>query len=302
MRFSEVLSKTRNVFSGLNEPASEKNLSKLTNEFGPLPDDALAVYRDHDGANNLPESLTRRAFARLMPVDEVISTCDRLRALTTIPAIDQVCLLWTDDNSNYCGVFTEGPLKNYLAVLDHEEPILAPAFRSIPSFMSRLIDEACEPNGDSSVCDLPSLKRETPELVANEKTAADDLLLASKLTGLYTATTDEGLRRFYAICSICLTPFGRSEDTFPFLQADDMWIPEAAVNLLEARHWKGCVAQLEVLAREGHPNGDSAAMRLLARMKNEESSQAIERLRGALHGQKLQTLEMWNTVSLKPLR
>ena len=83
-----------------------------------------------------------------------------------------------------------------------------------------------------------------------------------------------------------------------------MWIPSAAVRLLEVRNWKSAVEQLETLALDGHPNGDSAAIRALARMDTDEARQAITRLRRSLTGQKLKVLEMWTSgrIQAQPAR
>jgi hypothetical protein len=110
---------------------------------------------------------------------------------------------------------------------------------------------------------------------------------------LYGNEPDGDLRRLYAFCSICLTPVESTADVLSFLEDKDMWTPEAAVRLLEVRRYREGVQQLERLAREGGPNGDSAAMRLLVRMNTNQSRLAIANLKRCLDGQKLKSLEIW---------
>lgn len=81
-----------------------------------------------------------------------------------------------------------------------------------------------------------------------------------------------------------------------------MWIPEAAVRLLELRGYTGGIVELEKLAREGRANGDSAAMRQLVRIGTEPAKQAVARLKQTIDGQKLRSLEMWGRVKLQPPR
>ena len=305
MNLLEALREMELEFSGFNPAATREELNKLQQELGTMPDEVLAVYQTHNGSNGLPRGRSRRAVARLMPVDEVMETGASIRSLgDRLPAFGRIGWLWTDDNSNYCGIYIDGPLKNWLRVLDHEDQMLAPAFRSISSFTARLLNEARKPDEQSLACDLPSLERDIPELIPHSESEAYDMLLASKFMEQYRGATDEGMRRLFAFCSICLTPFERTEDVLSFFQDPDMWTPEAAVRLLEARQWTSCVEQLEILARDGRPNGDSAAIRLLVRMDTEHSRRAIARLRELLEGQKLRVLEMWTSgrVRLSPPR
>jgi hypothetical protein len=215
-----------------------------------------------------------------------------------LPAIGPVAWLWTDDNSNYCGIYTDGPLRGWLCILDHEEPMLTPAFRSIASFITRLFTEVRQKDRGGAY-DLPSVPRDVPETVPHVEDDELDQKLALYFREQHRNESDEAMRRLYAFCSICLTPFEHTSEVIPFLEDQDMWVPEAAVRLLEIRQWDAGTEQLEKLAREGRPNGDYAAMRLLARMKTDDSQQAIARLNRYLQGQKLKTLEMWTRPGIR---
>ena len=294
MDLLKVILDLRSRFGGFNPSASAEDQSELQASIGFIPRDVLAVYQDHDGSQNRPESNGIRLTASLMPIAEVIETERAMRRYTSIlPKVGEVAWLWTDDNSNYCGIYTDGLLGGWLCILDHEEPMLTPAFRSVASFMSQLLFEAHQENGGQRACDIPSVLRDIPQTVVDPTNLQRDRELSSQFYQRYIEEADEDLRRLFAFCSICLTPVEDTEKVTLFLGDSDMWTPAAAVRLLELRHWREAVEQLETLSCEGKPNGDSAAMRLLVRMNTNQSRQAIARLKQTLQGQKLRMLEMW---------
>jgi hypothetical protein len=300
MDFADVLRRTRQELSGLNEPARAGDLQRLAMEFGSLPEDVVRLYSDHNGANRFRQVSGRRPVARLMPIEEAIATTASIRRLgDRVPGADKVVWLWTDDNSNYAGPYTAGPFAGMVSVFDHEEQMLTPAFRSIAAFMVRILNDDLKTEPEPPACDIPSMDRDIPELIPNDATAVHDRQLSLMFREQYEQATDRWMRRFCAFCSICLTPFRNSDDVTSFFQDEDMWIPEAAVRLLELREWKGGVNALETLARDGRPNGDAAAIRALARMNTEDSKQALARLRACLTAQKLKVLDMWTSGRIK---
>jgi hypothetical protein len=183
MNLLDALREMQLEFSGLNPAATREELNKLQQELGTMPGEVLAVYQTHNGSNSLPRGRCGSAAAWLMPVDEVIGIGASIRSLgDRLPALGRIGWLWTDDNSNYCGIYIDGPLKNWLCVFDHEEEMLTAAFRSISSFMSRLLHETRKSDEQLRACDLPYFEREIPELIPSRETAANDMLLASTFT------------------------------------------------------------------------------------------------------------------------
>lgn len=268
-------------------PFDEHDILRLRESVGWLPDELLALYRKGEREDE-------DSFVRLMEIEEVLKTNADL-ATAGFVQVGPVSWFWTDDNSNYCGVYTDGPLKGWLTRLNHEEPMLTPAYRSVIGFLSRV----AEP-GDAS--DLPYLAAEIPSVMPAPADVEADRLLAAQFRELYFEEQDDDKKRLFAFCSICLTPVENTNDVLAFLESPDMWIPEAAVSLLELRGYAGGIMELEKLAREGRANGDSAAMRQLVRIGTEPAKQAIARLKQALDGQKLRSLEMWERVRLQPPR
>lgn len=292
-KLQHQLARLREQCDGFNDSADKEALQDLERAFGKLPNDVLELYCIHNGSKECPRRGNVWAPARLFPVDEAIETnADCADYLDGMPKVGNVVLLWSDDNSNYLGVYTSGLLTGWLTILDHEEPAMVPAYRNVNAFYERLI--ATLPgttSRDFAACDLPTIPRELPLLV--DDPMYDDGVLANTFRSLYEREQDEDLRRLYAMCSICLTPVRDTKDVLTFCQDHDMWTPAAAVHLLEFRQFTDGIEELERLALEGCMNGDSAAMRQLVRMDSMSSREVVARLKTKLSGQKLQLLNQW---------
>lgn len=290
-----AVTQLRSACGGFNDPANDAALRRLEEILGRLPIDVLDLYRNHDGNNPRPEAAELSTPTRLLPVDEAIETnAECAEALEAFPKLGSVVLLWYDDNSNYLGLYTSGLLQGWLTTLNHEEPILVPAYSSVGAFYRRLAASIPGLAPESSAAtDLPSVPREYPRLADDPLWIARDRELANALSHLYQAESDEDKRRLYAMSSICLTPVVDTKAVLSFFHDDDMWTPEAAVKLLEFRRVREGVEELEQLAQEGYPNGDSAAMRCLVRMNSNASQNSVTRLKAKLTGQKLQMLNQW---------
>lgn len=289
MDLDDLISQIHTRQDGLNPPAKADDLSKVSALLGQVPPDLEKLYRDHDGGHRIPGAGGNQLLARLMPINEVIETHNKLREyFDSVPSAGKSVLLWTDDNSNYCGLYLDRPLTGCVYLLDHEVQMLTPAYRSIPSFISYLLG-AVE---DENTCDVPTLPREIPVTDDDPTHVAADRHLCELFRRMYMAEKNEDRRRFFAYCCICLTPVADTEHVLSFLKDPDFWTPEAAIRLLEVRHWQGSIEPIEELARDGTINGDGAAMQLLVRMNNGESRKAIKRLKEVLRGQKRETLKM----------
>src|SRR5439155_16487417 len=153
-----LIEEIRAQVDGFNPPATETDLARLHDMVGHLPDDLLLIYRDHDGSVYLPSRDPVRRTARLMPIAEVLRTKQEMAPFAKdLPAEGCVTCFWTDDNSNYCGIYTDGPLSGWLTCLNHDEPMLTPAFRSVVAFLKRLLASAPGIEPKSAACDLPTV-------------------------------------------------------------------------------------------------------------------------------------------------
>jgi hypothetical protein len=273
---SHHLAQLRSRCLGFNSRAESNALQALIRELGDLPDEVLQLYGDHDGSDSIPKCAGEWMPGRLLPVREAIETnagCSDV--VDFMPKPGKVALLWTDDNSNYMGVYTSGLLSGWLTVLDHDNPALVPAYRSVASLYARLATDHVA----ATATDIPLMPRDLPAVRDDSTHLAKDRELAAVFFNLYRDEADEDMRRIYAMTSICLTPVCDTQSVVAFFSDDDMWTPEAAVGLMEFRRYHRAVNELERLVINGRTNGDSAAMCLLARMNTDESRHALARLR-----------------------
>jgi hypothetical protein len=295
MNLEDAITEIRRQFDGLNPSANEDLLSRFQDDVGWLPAEVVSFYRKHDGAS---KRLCRGGTwlpGRPMPIGELLETRVAIARLNNdLSSVGKVVMFWTDDNSNYLGFYTDGLLRGWLVCVDHEEPILTPAFRSLSSFLTSLLASALGIASEDGVAyDLPRLPRDIPAIDDNPKYLVADRELVSEFRRLYENEADDDARRLYAMCAMCLTPVSDTAQVLSFLNDPDMWTPESAVRILEIRRFKEGVEQLEKLAQDGIPNGDSAAMRQLIRMGTIRSREAVSRLKRCLKGRKLESLEMW---------
>ncbi|HEY3445125.1 MAG TPA: SMI1/KNR4 family protein [Myxococcales bacterium] len=307
---NSLLKELHSSFEGLNPPASEAALAELQQAIGAEPPPAVAtLYRDHDGSNAALRSRTGRLCARILPIKDAIAANAGLAdALSAEPLPGRVLWFSSDDNSNYVGIFLDGPLAGWVTALDHDEPEYTPAFRSVSTSLNRLVSRTRfaqdnDENRDSErAIDIPSLPRDVPTLHAAQATDESDRVLALQLLDRYRREEDEDKKRTWALCSLCLLPVGDTSLALELLSDPDMWTPEKAVILLEMRGCSAAVPQLEMLARDGGPNGDSAAMRALARLHTPEAEAAVARLERKLTDGKRSFLDLWRGRKLNPPR
>ena len=158
-------------------------------------------------------------------------------------------LIWTDDNSNFAGVFQGGPLKDWVFILDHEEPVTVPRFREVQSFRNRQLG--------SQVQDLHQLPTDYPRLEASP-TDAEDLDLAHLYRTLWLQ--DGPGAKTAALRSLILLPLEATREALDFLDTENMWVQEAAVQLLGQRRHTSSASLLSRVALKGTHNGRIAAL------------------------------------------
>ncbi len=303
MSLQSVIQQCRTEFQGFRPAASDGAMARLRQFGGPPSEPLIVLYQDHDGSDQHLTNGCRSLPVRFMPIAKILEARDQMAPYENRQAkVGPIAWFWTDDSSNYADIYLDGPLADWVCVFDHEEPILTPAFRSVESFMLHLLAGTQSNSGESRFCDLPSRRCGYSKAAPDGTRAEQDWVLSEIFRKNWRDDPDEELSRRFAMCGICLIPFERTGEAIIFPGADDMWIPEAAVRLIEIRRWHGNVEQIQRLVCDGRPNGESAAMRLLERMNTNESRKAIARLQRKLKGHKLQAIEMRARVPLQPPR
>ncbi len=284
--------------AGLNAPASPPNLERLGAAFAGAPDPCvLALYRDHDGSDETLVWRGRVLASRMMPVVEALEASAGLANVAGVTP-GELLWLWTDERSNYAGVFTSGPLVGLVAILAHEEPRVAPRFRSAASFIDALLIGAGSSDAPSDIpdvaCDFPATRDDASDVQRLRE-------LSTRLLSLWRAEiANRELRRAWAAAALCLLPVADTNLALELLKDPDTWTPESAVALLEIRTHLAAVPELESLARDGTPNGDGAAIRALVRFGTPEAREALARLDDALSGRKRSLLDMYRRVRIAP--
>lgn len=105
-----------------------------------LPDEARTMYRVMGG---ISDRVRTALPMRLLPPADALDTLHILTdGAETYRPHPAVRYLFTDDNSNWAGVFVEGPLRGKLTLLDHDLCSSAPRFASLTSFIAKLLAAA----------------------------------------------------------------------------------------------------------------------------------------------------------------
>ena len=294
MTISELVTQLKSTFEGFSPAASKEDLRKLEQLMGPIPADLLALYNNHDGSPNAPGNDEGFLAARLMPISEVLDTNEQM-AHENLAELGKVVWLWNDDAGNLLGLYTTGLFSGWLTKYDHEESLLIPAYRSIHSFMKAMLSNATFPDEDARACDLIGLERDIPAIHMDDPiyVASDKKLREQCVEMADKCDDDENVRMLYVMSIIALTPVTETERLTDFFEVEDIWIPEAAVRLMDMREYYDAIPAVEKLAKESDGNAVSAATRMLVRADNEKAKAAVERLKTSLKGTNLQWLNQW---------
>jgi hypothetical protein len=268
----DIIKELRATQKTFNSPASEEKISALQTGFSSaLPDAIVSLYRDHDG---MP--LQRGRGLRLMPVEEALelfaTTGNELGCLEK-----GIRCFWTDDNSNYAGVYATGPLKGKVCFLDHESPDYAPAFRSVESFLEELL-HAIKSGHDwyEMTADYPSTNEAKPQEVI------EDWELVKSIRPNYEHAANDDQRAYWAMCIMALTPPAHTATLMEFLDVDDIWIPERACQILGSRKFEPAIEKFVALARAGKANSGIASLMALGKVGTLQCRELLISLAGEL--------------------
>lgn len=243
-----------------------------------LPAEIAALYLDHNGSQwGTPW--------RLMSIEEVV----KMHRLFSDWAAYGLRFFWNDNNSNYAGVYVSGPLAQRVCVEIHDGHDLSPRFRSIRSFLEAVLpqkrsseDEDEDEEEDVEMRFLGESDFDYPMTgpKGDPKQLADDWHAVQALQSLFASSRDDQ-RRDYAKCMMALTPPQHTAAIVPFLDEDDMWLPERAANILGARKFEPAIGKLEEVALKGMMNGYQMSIVALGKIGTKASLQALIRINDA---------------------
>jgi hypothetical protein len=277
-----MLDQLRDLYEARERAASTMSLQRLIDRAGALPPLVEALYRDFDGCAQARMKHCMAQGMRPMPIDEVLQMSPILNEYSEDAGcwLDSIVWLWTDDNSNYFGLYTQGPCAGFAVRLMHDDWDLSPTHRDAEELFGAIVT-ALERDRYADVHDVP---RSLPRAARTPAHDADELALALRYQALLESTDNEIERSAAAGCFLALLPFGETERAVALFDDPDMYVQERAAALLGQRSWRAGVPALERLARRGQGNGASQAMRVLADMGTHQSEAALERLADELEG------------------
>lgn len=117
------------------EPLPVKDHESLIRLFdNRLPADLERLYQAGCATSELPADGRKFFPVRLMPVVEAIEE-NAMLAEHSPALVAEISWVVTDDNSNYIGWYRSGADQGSLAVMDHEDPNLDPAWNDLGSFL-----------------------------------------------------------------------------------------------------------------------------------------------------------------------
>jgi hypothetical protein len=255
---------------------------RLVDHAGPLPAPVEALYRDFDGCQQACMKHCMAQGMRPMPIEEILRMSPIINEQAEGSGCWQDSILWlfTDDHSNYYGLYTQGPCAGFGARIQHDDWDLSPSHRDATELLEALIG-ALERDRFADVHDVPRTFPRTRPSPAHE---ADELDRALEFRALMEATDEELERAAAAGCFLALLPFDQTERAVELFDDPDMVVQERAAALLGSRRWIRGVPALERLAREAQGAGASQAMRVLADLNTPLAEAALNRLADQLEG------------------
>lgn len=219
----ELIPRFRALDLPFNPPASPERCVALSRALAcELPAEILALYRDHDGTGGNRGDVP----FRLMSIDEAMEFHGFSKGLDEQYGLE-LRFFWTDDNSNYAGLFVGDPLEGRVCIIDHEDVDLSPDYRSLRSFLEVMLDAAaegldwCEMPTDYPV-DRTGLTPEVRPSSAIEQHA--DWAVAQSLIPDLGSRTDDDRKRYLTYCIMALTPPDHANDLLLFMDDENMWM------------------------------------------------------------------------------
>jgi len=248
-------------------PATADEIEELAHVLGvPLPPTIRTIYEDH-GAEEPRFGLC----LRLLSPTEAAEAITALRRLGVPFEDHELGTFWTDDNSNYAGVFAFGQLEGRVFKIDHEETSPAPCWRRVESFYDALLDAR---DAGLTWYDLATDYPREP----TDQAPADDAL-ASRLFALHHEQPDSPVGQRAVYQALALSSATHAEQVVSLLQSDDMWVQERAVQILGHWRWEPAIPSIVEVVRNGQHNGRIAGILALKRIASRDARVAFHSLR-----------------------
>ena len=170
------------------------------------------------------------------------------------PIFENIIAVLTDENSNYWCLYIKGPMKGMVCYLNHDETNLEPKFISLSSFLNTIennpeLEDFYDIHPD--LFDFPtSIQREDFKERKN---------IIEELQKDFDVENDEEVKQqmAFAIMALCTTN-EIEESIYPFLNDEDMYIQERAIQMIGFHNYKPAKEKLTELRETAMHNGKQA--------------------------------------------
>lgn len=166
---------------------------------------------------------------------------------------ENIIPIMTDNNSNYVGLYIDGILKGKVCYLSHEENSLEPKFKSI----ANLIDAI---NANSKCWELEELPETAFDYPNANHSDLDNEKIIEGLIDEYNFAIDNDIKIQKAFCIMALTSVDKLETIYHFLDNDDMYIQERAIQIFGFHRCKFAREKIKELQNTAKHNGKIAAV------------------------------------------
>ncbi|MGG4394810.1 HEAT repeat domain-containing protein [Paenibacillus thiaminolyticus] len=230
------------------------NVAELYDELPiELPGDAMDALASHHA-----KQVAGEFFLRLMNREEIIELYE---CLADLEEFQDILPLWSDDNSNYVGLYCRGPLQNKVCYISHEETDLSPGFRSVSSFLASL-EQSPDLDWDELKKNYPTEADIDTQHLEDDRKCIDEL---NELLHSNQLNDDYRVQLLYSVMAV--TPKTDLDSIVKYLDDEDMYVQERACEILGYHRHVPAKEKLREIAQSGMPNGRQAAKGALARIR-----------------------------------
>lgn len=199
-----------------------------------------------------------------------------LNVLRDTPCYKDICPIFSDDNSNYVGIYHCGPLEGKIRYLNHEETDLSPGYRNIENLVNNMLKYP--------YYEWEELPHDYPTLEAEDKKFEEDsnrvICEIDKI--ISNEDMDEDYKQQLIYSKLTMMPYLETEKLYSYLISDDMYIQEKAVEIIRKRKYKPAAEHLYEVAKNGMQNGKILAIKALREINTKECNEYIKELKNIL--------------------
>ncbi|MGG4502054.1 HEAT repeat domain-containing protein [Paenibacillus polymyxa] len=176
-----------------------------------LPDDTLEALLIHRKKQE-----GQKVQLRLLSEQEL---AESIEWMAQIEVFKYIIPLWTDDHSNYVGLYVEGPLAYKLCYINHEETDLSPMYRSTASLIAEL-----EQNPE---LDWEQLRKDYPsDNDISTEQLAEDIRCMHELQAILEkdSSMEDDVRCQLLYSLMAITPVSEADSLLPYVDDEDMYV------------------------------------------------------------------------------